>query len=107
MDTRIIPRHRPSKSMKLSPIAQIAWLALKNNGSNFFFDHVRSLPQAFQAWILNDLAERVITLAKETPKDTKHRWWVILAKIQEAGYHIDDPDMSMLQIRLGRAGYLK
>ena len=77
-----------------------------NNGSSFFFDQVRHLPQRLQAWVLNDLAERLLTLARQIPEGTPYRWWVILAHLRTQGYRIDDPDLFMLQVRLDRAGYL-
>src|SRR5579872_7367457 len=105
MDTRIIPRYRPSKSIAFSPIAQTVRLALMSNGSSFFFDQVRHLPQRLQAWVLNDLAERVIALAREIPERTPYRWWVILDHLRAQAYRIDDADLFMLQARLGKAGY--
>ena len=103
MRTQIIRQCQRLESMV--PLSELTRRALINSDSCQYMNKVRYLPRAIRDKWLDNLARKVIELAKELPP-TRHRDWVILQRLKPLGYDLEDADIFVLVVRLTRAGYL-
>ncbi len=101
MRTETIPRSRRAST----EIAEVARQALIHNDSPYYMRDVRRIPQKFQDWWLNGLAEHVAKMLNAEPCSSRY-WHYILHSCHANGWHINQYDLFVLIVRLSRAGFI-
>ena len=105
MTTTTIPRRKKVDNAASTEIAEIARQALIHDDCTYYMEEVRHLPQNDRDQWLQGLAEHVARMVNAAPCSGRY-WNYILHSCCAGGWHINQYDLFVLIVRLGRAGYI-